>query len=314
MATRLAASGGRQVYFRARFFAGHIGPVGRSLQLLKSLVARSSGRHRIDGDSFIKCGVQQPLLESEKSAALYRVALASGFLAAEVLGHDSRAGTVTFKVIPGLRSIRTIYLSYMTDRYPRPPMLDVIRDAGRSLAQIHAGLTLRSTASWKPSPCFAAAFSSVHGQPAEASLDAGPQAVLHGDYGFSNVNVVDQPAGMTIAVIDASANGFVTLRSDLRGPVYIDVGNFVSCIEGLVPLRHYPRMHWGRLPIVREAFLSGYESAGTRIDRRLLASTVYATAACYIQRKFGSGRLAAAALRVLFNARKDNTVPGRLHG
>jgi hypothetical protein len=112
-----------------------------------------------------------------------------------------------------------------------------------------------------------------------------------------------------IAVIDPSANGYVTFSSDLLAPVYIDLANFAACIEGLVPPENYPRIKWRRLPHVREAFVRAYErEANIVLDRDLIMRLAYATAHCYFQREYGRGLRTKLALNLLFNRYKRNMV------
>lgn len=282
-------------------------------QAVSSTVAVQQTQSRVvarDGE-FTKFDVIAPELEFEKARALWELGTQIGFRVPEVLRFDCEARSVTWAYIPGLESLRVPYIEHMTAGVPRTECLDLIGRAGSVLAQIHRGLHLRQVVDWAASPDFEAAFVATAGAPSATLLGAVPWAVAHCDFGFSNVNYARGMEDDRLIVLDATANGHLTFASNLRAPIYIDVANFVVCLEGLVPPWVQLRMRWARLPEVREAFLEGYESSsGIRLNRELLVYTAYAAACCYVRWRYRSSLVASAALIALFNRFKGN-VPGK---
>jgi hypothetical protein len=266
----------------------------------------SNRSYFVRGSVFTKVGVADPAAEFRKAQALFAIAADCGFDAPAPISADPASGIVTYTFIPDLRSIRVLYLKYMSSPSRDPATLGVFREAGRALARIHARLRLEAPADWTMTPVFERALRKAS-QGSVAPLLSAPRAAAHCDYGFSNVNFVERDGNVRLVVLDASANGFTTFEPNLQAPRYLDVANFATCIEGLVPARWYARIRWSRLPELRDAFVSGYEAESTMvIDRGVLAAAVYATAASYFRFKFRSQPLAALALHVLFNRFKGN--------
>ncbi len=135
-----------------------------------------------------------------------------------------------------------------------------------------------------------------------------PCAYLHCDYGFSNINYIkEENEHLQLVVLDSSPNNFATFKTGATGPVYLDIGNMISCIEGLVPVLNYPSMKWELLPEIRGYFLDGYvahSKADISID--WVNRFTYATAKCYLTRKYPGTIRQKLALRLLFNNYKGN--------
>jgi hypothetical protein len=273
---------------------------------LKIVRAGHSRTYSVSGGIFRKGGLEAPEIEFHKSQQLSKVARAFDFVAAAPVSFDAQAGQVSFKFIEGLEPIRNTYISHLSLSKPGTKGLESMYQAGRVLASIHRNLELESAVDWVPTAAFATAYKRRVGDSLEKDLVDMPLAIAHCDYGFSNVCLVRESGKRRIAIIDASGNDFVTFNSNLRAPIYVDIANFIACIEGLVPLRHYLTAHWSRLEDLRSAFLSGYALLGWNVNRRMLDGMVYATASAYFQKRFGYGLTKPVALLLLFNRWKGN--------
>jgi hypothetical protein len=267
-------------------------------------------RYRINNGEFTKAGFADVEQEFLKARALWDLSCRAGFVVPKAKRFDREQASITYEFLPHMISIRHPYLAFMTAKREPSTALLVLERTGATLARIHSGISLPSATRWQPSSDFATAFSAVSGSADSLWMQRVPWSVAHCDYGFSNVRTVG-PDGC-IAIIDPSANGYVTFSSALYAPVYIDIASFVTCIEGLVRPSNFPSMRWERLPRVREAFLVGYErESGTLLERDLVAQLSHATAYCYFKSKYRSALLARLATRVLFNRFKKNHI-GRI--
>ena len=274
-----------------------------SMELVSTPTLR---QYRVSGGVFYKTGLDDPEVEYEKAGWLYDLSMTEGFVAPRPLNSDVAKGSLGMEYLEDLVPIRTYYLDYLLARNPRRKCLELLTEAGRVLAAIHQRELPKGAACWIASPEFRRDYEESSGSPLDIDMAAVPLVPLHCDYGFSNVCVTSRGQVDVVAVIDPSANGFVTFQSSLIAPPYIDVANFVTCIEGLVPIGCYPRAKWSRLPDLRSAFLQGYLGKGNSLDSRVLRGTVFATASAYFRRKFGSGLKKKLALLMLFNSWKGN--------
>ena len=269
---------------------------------------------RIVGGVVVKRYRRDVDLEYEKAVALWELSQAHDFLAPRPLDVRRSENLITYAFIPELTSIRVPYLAYLRARSPGTALLTPFRRAGETLAVIHAGLRLRSCRPWRPSRGFESAARAACGDGYARLSDLDQEVVLHGDYGFSNIGYVESSPGFTPVVTDASANNFTTFHSNERGSPYLDLAHFVSCLDGLVPLAHYPYCHWGRLAEVRETFLSAYErTRGVVLDKHLVSALAYATTHTYFSKRFPLSAIGRLALAWVYNPVKGNaTWSGRI--
>lgn len=273
---------------------------------LPPLPVPTSRRYRISDGVFHKTGLADPRGEFEKAEWLHELSMMEGFVAPRPLIWDEATGSLGSEYLKDLMAIRVHYLRYLQARIPKPETLELFREAGRVLAAIHRGTPPKSAVRWMASPEFRRDYEQWTGSSLDNDLSDVPLVPLHCDYGFSNVCVVRRQEGSILAVIDPSANGFVTFHSNLTAPPHVDVANFVACIEGLVPIRCYLRAKWARLPDLRSAFLDGYMKEACPLDSKVLSGMVFATASSYFRRKFGSELKKKLALLMLFNSWKGN--------
>jgi len=178
-------------------------------------------------------------------------------------------GALVMEYIDGLVSLRIPYLAFMKGKTDD---LSNFGAAGRALGYLHSAMPLPARELPDPMP-------PLHLDTLPV-LGSESVVLLHGDYGFSNVfwsETRDQ-----IVVLDASPNHFMTSHPLQTGTRYVDLANFVSCLCGLVPPRHFAMMRWTRAPSVIEAFLNGYAATSHFTpDRTTVLRSAHQTANAY---------------------------------
>lgn len=261
----------------------------------------------IKNGDFIKHFFDQFDESIAKYQSLYAVASRNNFTAPKILSDDHNANTASFEYINGLTSIRESYIEFMTITAPNEDMLDLFHMAGVVLGAIHGEMKLEVQDAWRAPACIENVTSQWLGRGNYLNLHDTPHAFIHGDYGFSNVNIIISGDNNSLAIIDPCPNYYYTFRVNLFASVYIDLATFLSCLDGRVPIRHYRRFQWSRLNLIKEAFLDGYESrTGCKVNRCLLACLTCAVTESYFIRKYGSGLRSLIAHKVIHNARKKN--------
>lgn len=246
-------------------------------------------------------------LEYAKGEALAAISRRNGFRTPQPVELDRDAGLISYELLPAAGSLRGRYLEFMKAREPDADTVALFREAGKTLATIHAGLAPDPPQPWEPPAAFEAAMRELGVREREAYTAALPQAPLHCDFGFSNVKYMVEGSRRRIVVYDCSPNGFTTFHVNTVGPIYLDLAGLVVGVDGLVPVRHYPAMHWSRLGLLKAALLEGYEAvSGIRPDARWSARFAYATARCYFRHKYRLPLKHAVAMRVLYNSLKGN--------
>jgi hypothetical protein len=192
---------------------------------------------------------------------------------------------------------------------PAGASADAIAEAGRVLAAIHRDLEVEDSERWDPLAEFGDSLARA-GVGADQQWQAAPEVCLHGDYGFSNV--LWSPDTGKIAILDPSPDGYSTFVAGLRGPAYVDLGQFVSCLEGRVPLWFYPRIKWGRLDVLRGVFLDAYEKeSGSIVDRGCVRRFGFAIAEANFHDRLRTKVGRRLANQVLYNRFKGNAISGR---
>lgn len=259
---------------------------------------------RITGDAVFKSGYADLDAEAEKARALYEISLQSSFIAPRVLGVSSADATISFEFLPGLVSIREMYLATCRGDMATEAVTESFTAAGEVLARIHAGLQLSHTVEWRPSIDFEADLRRESCLDALQVSEIAMPVILHGDYGFANTFASGNDPSKLV-ILDSSPNGFTTFSPIERGPRGIDVANMIACIQGLVPVRSYPFLDWSRARNLAEAFLGGYESVGhCRLPRKSLYSMARATARTYLRYRYRWTMQRELAYWVFFWSRK----------
>jgi hypothetical protein len=263
---------------------------------------------RFVGDLVYKWYSSDVAGEYDKAHALWEVSQDSGFLCPEPVGFIEDESVVIYQ---NLRShgdwvsVRSAYLDCMTGSAIDEAGEQAIAEAGRVLGAIHANLHLESAEPWSPTGSFRSSLERVGiGRPATLWEDESP-VCLHGDFGFSNV-LWSKDTGM-LATLDASPDGYSTFAAGLLGPPYVDLGQFISCLEGRVPLFWYPRMKWDRLDRLRDTFVLAYEKeAGVAVDRETVRRFGFAIAEANFEDRLSFTIARRMASRTLFNKLKGN--------
>ncbi|MCA9653406.1 MAG: hypothetical protein KC501_26055 [Myxococcales bacterium] len=271
-------------------------------------MSQGSGTVEIRGELVRKRYAREELqAEHAKAQALWECARRHEFVAPRPLRVDEAASAIEYERIAGFSALTGPYVREMSTGDLHGRLAAILREVARVLAAIHQDLRLPVTRPWEAPPLLLQGLRRA-GDRDGRSATVGPRAVLHGDFGFSNLAVLpsDGPRPR-IAVIDPSPNGFTTLRVDLEGPVLVDLALFTSCVEGRIPLRQQPRIRWSALGGLREVFVAAYEgAAGTALDLEALGMLQYATAYAYFSRVYGAGLRREAALALLYNRLKGN--------
>jgi hypothetical protein len=208
--------------------------------------------------------------------------------------------------VPFERTVKDCYLEYVTARDPRPEtMHDLMAQAGAVLARIHRRLRIPAREQWQPGDDFRADLERC-GFSVE-SLSANPTVPLHGDFCPQNIGYRMERNRVVPVVIDPSPDFVSTFHPWVHGPAYIDVGLFLSCLEGRVSFRHYPRIKWARIPELKEIFLASYNKCAERpVDPRLAEAVSYCIARRYFRLRFRVTPLAHGAAWLLYNRFKGN--------
>ena len=249
------------------------------------LFTRKSGRPRkaIDDGVFVKQGMPNLEVEVEKSNSLFKASLVGSFRAPSVLQHNTAEQSISLEYLHGIQSIRSVYLNYMCAARPSDEDFQFLVRTGTVLAELHETLLLQESVDWAPSELFKRAFRKQTHRDLEVIIDSMPWSIAHCDYGFSNIHFTQEAGGdRELVIIDPSSNGFVTTETNLRAPVYVDLANLISCISGLVPIRNYRLIHWGRLDFLIQSIIRAYSRrSNLEINTDLLDGMVFATARCY---------------------------------
>lgn len=218
-----------------------------------------------------------PQAMARKYAAIERVGRDCGFVAPKVLAVND--DHIVLERLDGIVSLRHLYMSNRNDE------LNVaVRTSGGILAHIHRCLQAESAALWQAPADFRRDLLRFYPEFPHSSL---PRAILHCDFSFANIFVL--PSSPTkLAVIDPCPNFASTHDVWTDGPVYLDIGKMLSCLEGQVAARHQLRRPSpARVNELQNIFLEAYAANGSPVDRRVAHAFAFATASCQFRRRFG---------------------------
>ena len=267
---------------------------------------RLDSQIRFDDQVVTKSYVADVELEFAKSEALWQISRKFNFLYPRPLRLNAGASEIEFARVAESKSIRSDYIAYMTGRVDhQPDVRPVFEQAGRVLGIIHRELRLPDKRDWMPSETFSAAALNAGCANLGGLIETLPHAFLHCDYGPENVERTVEKDEPKLAVFDASPNYFATFHANSYGPVYVDIGNFLSVLCGLVSLKYYPFFKWRRVADLRNSFLHGYaQTSGIRCEPQAVTIFSRASASSYLHKKFQKTYLHDAAMWLLFNRYK----------
>jgi len=266
---------------------------------------RGNSQLLIDDDTVTKIYERDVEVEYEKSNMLWNISKNNGFEFPRPIEINVENNSIKFDKVVNGKSIRTEYLAYMIDATPSPRIVRLFFSVGEILGSIHRDLSMKKFVEWKPTAVFKSGAERAGISDFDDRYDRLPKAMLHGDYGLENIELIDSKGRFAIAVFDASPNFFSTFRADEYGPIYVDIGNFVAVLEGMVPPKFFWRMKWSRRKTLIQSFVDGYEaSSGTPCDQKMVDVFSRASANAYFTRKFGNGLKQKIAFWVLFNPLK----------
>lgn len=237
----------------------------------------------------------------DKYEAVWKVANESGFVAPRLIGRDRDRGVLLLERIREAENVGLWYRRFLENAVDEDSWFDVVAEAGRTLASLHRGLANVGAAVWRPPTEFSGALC-AYGFDGKTLRDL-PTRQLHGDFGFSNVHVRGSPSGeFRIVVIDPCADGYSCDDDIVIGPVHLDIGKFILCLEGLLPLRYQFRLRRQAILRSQVAFLDGYERhSPLRVDWEAAFAFAYGLGALYLRRAYPRTR--SLVRRLLYNRR-----------
>ncbi len=242
-----------------------------------------------------------------KSRHIFDLSKKLAFIFPEPL--EKNGNTVKFENIKSEKSIREEYIAFMKDLIKERDAVSLFERVGGVLATLHNSMMLNERNYWFPSEPFIKAMRKCGVNDIDSYTRRLPMTYMHCDFGFSNISVNNINGENNIVIYDASPNNFTTFRTSNLGPIYIDIGNMISCLNGLVPVWNYFHMKWNKLPALKEAFLKGYrDKSECDVDMSWADKFSYATAYCYFNKQYGESLKQKAAINMLFNKFKHNTV------
>lgn len=259
----------------------------------------------LDGyvEKFFKSNIK---MEFEKAKKIYNLSIDNDFICPEPIECNYQKNIIKYKYIANTIPIRNSYLKFMKSSLNETNSLEHFYSVGEALGAIHNELKLTKFGTWKPDKDFMKSIS-YFGSGYIDKLSQSKLAFIHCDYSFGNVHVQDISNNITI--YDPCFNSFVTKNSALLAPVYIDLGNFICNLNGLLPLHDHIGIKWKKLNILKDTFISGYENKiGCVIDRGLLDVITYATARSYFSYTYRNRVFQNLAMQILFNFYKGNKV------
>ena len=248
-------------------------------------------------------------LEYEKAMALWAISKNYNFNFPKPLKLDEQKNAIEYEFIQTECSVRSFYLQFMKSAEKDEGVIKIFEECGRILGIIHKELTLSEKHIWHPPINYLEAMDKMKSKNLCEIIEEVPCAFLHCDYGFENIEYIGNERYWSLALFDASPNYFATFQANTFGPVYIDLGNFLSALEGLVPIKNYLNMKWERIDDLRNAFLEGYQhSSGIVYNKEIANIFSYATASSYLARKYKCNTLRKLGLMLLYNKWKGNQI------
>ncbi len=245
--------------------------------------------------------------EYKKAVTMWELSCENEFLFPKPIGLNTLRKSIDFEFIKTKGSVRNLYLDFMMSSKVDCNKLDIFESCGKVLGEVHKVPFSNDVHKWNPPELFLEALAAIGRRDLCTDFRSFSNHFLHCDFGFENIEQVRSGDHELLVMFDPSPNYFTTFNSQLVGPIYVDIGNFLSGIEGLVPIKNYHKIKWKRLHHVREAFFAGYEeSRGIKVDQKMSKAFSYASAYCYLSKKYKVSALRRIGLNLLFNKYKGN--------
>lgn len=247
--------------------------------------------------SFRKRYERDVLIEAEKASRIHELGKRFGFISPRVLRVDLANQVIVYERIDDLVTLQKHYIQSLRSRSASGDISGIFGEAGRILGILHRELTLSARHVWQPSPEWL-----TQRAPILRRMRSGPSAWLHCDYGFGNVFTCSPRATGQLVVLDSSPNLFLTTQAASFGPVYVDLASMTSCLQGLVPMKLFPFLNWGRERPLRESFIREYARASSHtIDLEILEQVTMAVAETYCRHRWKSHLMTRAAMFALYS-------------
>jgi hypothetical protein len=248
-----------------------------------------------------------PSETARKYEELHRASLSSNFTSPRVISIDKTF--ITLERLDGLSPIYHQYISSKTAHRSSHSAVDLFNQVGRILGDLHTLLPSEGSHHWAPPPSFEATLSKKLGR--SVDLATIPRAPLHADYSFANLFIQDSNP-RRIVVLDPCANFGSTFHDRTVGPVYLDIGKMLACLEGQVKPKLQLSLPTRQVRVtLQKAFLKGYEArVSFAVDRRLAHAFAYATVSAQFARR--GPIISKILLTGLYNGIKGNTLVSTL--
>ena len=229
--------------------------VNENENLKQSRPKRVSGDKIVISKNRVSKVVDELADATSKYAAVHRLSVKFGFRAPAVLSYETATKTLNLERLFHLTSLREVYLEAMTSKN-FVEADGCFFEAGKVLSILHANLENEEVVAWRAPQSFLRNLRRY-------GLEAGPEskwqnAIIHGDFGYSNIFL---NSDKHTVVLDPSPDGIVTKHHWESGPVYIDLGRMLACLEGAaLPLLQTISLNYAIVRRVQSAFLDGYRS------------------------------------------------------
>lgn len=214
----------------------------------KRLKRNSNSLNYIENGVFTKIYPNEIREELEKNQKIFVISLENDFLFPEIINYSIKQHRIDFKLINNATSLRDLF--FENKHIPNKKfILQLFFESGRTLACIHKNLISDTKKDWNPHNLFC--------NPDESEIAPHiPHAILHGDYTTSNILVEKEGK---IVIIDPSPNYHNTFFPFEYAPIYVDIGNFLSGIEGLFPYKEFFFINKKYIKLCKDSFVKGYE-------------------------------------------------------
>lgn len=241
----------------------------------KKLGGNSNSLNYIKNGIFVKVYPNQIHEELIKHQKIFEISLKNGFLFPKIISFCTSESRIDFELIKNASSLRDLYFEN-NKKSNKQNILNLFFQSGKALACIHKELKYEKKRDWN-SKNFSCKLKKH-----EDSLQI-PHAILHGDYTASNILVT---ASEEIVIIDPSPNFHSTFSPFEYAPIYVDIGNFLSGIEGLFPYKKFFIIKKEYIKLCKSSFIKGYESEyGEKLNFRLIKTYTKYCAKNYLEKK-----------------------------